>query len=166
MAKWALVENNEVIEYHDQLPRNWRNHSGLYLSENDIEFLNSLGWYEIEKEQEEFDSYRFRLIGHTFSFNGTKVIAHMELHEITDEERQANIPPQQIEQQIEVVDFVTQMRQERDKKLQECDWVMSADVIEKYGQEWYEKWKIYRQTLRDLPQMYPGGQYQWPEVPS
>jgi Phage tail assembly chaperone protein len=158
MAKWALVENNEVMEYHDQLPKNWRNYSGLNLSENNIEFLNSLGWYEIEVDQQDFDPFRFRLTGHTFSFNGTKVIAHMELHEITDQERQVSIQQQ--------VDFITQAHQERNKKLQECDWVMSADVIEKYGQEWYEKWKVYRQALRDLPQMYPNGQYEWPEVPS
>ena len=153
MAKWALVENNVVLEHHDQLPRNWKNHSGLYLSENNIEFLNSIGWYEVEYEEVEFNPDNFRVNGHTFTFNGTKVIAHAQLHEITEEERQASIP--------QPVD----MRAERNQKLQESDWTMYPDVIEKYGQEWYVKWKTYRQALRDLPQVYPNGIYFWPELP-
>lgn len=162
MAKWALVENNIVILHRDQLPENWRNHSGLNLSENNLEFLNSLGWYEIEVEEIDYDSTRYRVSGHTFSFNGIKVIAHSQLQEIVPQELQNIDSPSVDPIRHEIVDT---MRHERNIRLLESDWTMFPDVIEKHDQEWYEKWKIYRQTLRDLPQMYPEGAYVWPEVP-
>ena len=29
MAEWVLIENNQIVEYHDLLPVNWKNVSGL-----------------------------------------------------------------------------------------------------------------------------------------
>ena len=49
MANFVLIENNIIIEKHDLLPKNWKHISGLHLAENDEEFLNSLGWYTVNK---------------------------------------------------------------------------------------------------------------------
>ena len=41
------------------------------------------------------------------------------------------------------------LRIERDRRLAECDWVVTKHV--EHGKMVPEKWKIYRQALRDLP---------------
>ena len=41
------------------------------------------------------------------------------------------------------------LRIERDRRLTECDWVVTKHV--EHGKMVPEKWKIYRQALRDLP---------------
>lgn len=47
--------------------------------------------------------------------------------------------------------ILNKLRVERNKLLNESDWVQSRDVI--LGND--EEWKIYRQTLRDLPANSP-----------
>ena len=41
------------------------------------------------------------------------------------------------------------LRIERDRRLTECDWVVTKHT--EHGKMVPEKWKIYRQALRDLP---------------
>ena len=41
------------------------------------------------------------------------------------------------------------LREERDRRLTECDWVVTKHT--EHGKMVPEKWKIYRQALRDLP---------------
>ena len=41
------------------------------------------------------------------------------------------------------------LREERNKRLAECDWVVTKYT--EHGKMVPEKWKIYRQALRDLP---------------
>jgi len=41
------------------------------------------------------------------------------------------------------------LRIERDRRLAECDWVVTKHT--EHGKMVPEKWKIYRQALRDLP---------------
>ena len=41
------------------------------------------------------------------------------------------------------------LREERDKRLTACDWVVAKHI--EHGKMVPEKWKIYRQALRDLP---------------
>ena len=41
------------------------------------------------------------------------------------------------------------LREERNKRLTECDWVVAKHI--EHGKMVPEDWKIYRQALRDLP---------------
>ena len=41
---------------------------------------------------------------------------------------------------------------ERDKRLSASDWTQLADVVESHDDNWVTAWKIYRQSLRDLPE--------------
>lgn len=166
MTKWALVEENEITGFYDLLPKNWKNISGLNLSENDTEFLNSLGWYKIESEIQQYDSSLYRSIGHTFSFENNRVIARLRLQQITDQEREVEMQ-RQLQQQIDRQNnFINRQKEIRNLLLTQSDYVMTADMIEIKGQEWYNTWKVYRQALRDLPQNYPDGNYIWPEIPN
>lgn len=53
MANYAHVENNEITGVYDLLPDNWRNISNFSALANDVEFLRSLGWRVLVKENSE-----------------------------------------------------------------------------------------------------------------
>jgi len=52
-----------------------------------------------------------------------------------------------------------QVREERDAKLAECDWMANSDVTMS------DAWRTYRQALRDVPSQLPGV-ITWPTEPS
>lgn len=60
------------------------------------------------------------------------------------------------------------LREQRDRKLMECDWTQGEDVPEPIK----TKWKVYRQQLRDLPSLVSPSienglltGFDWPEIP-
>lgn len=54
---YALVENNKVVELHDELPASWRNISGMIALST--EELVSLGWYQVELDPRTVDQESF-----------------------------------------------------------------------------------------------------------
>ena len=52
-------------------------------------------------------------------------------------------------EELKVEEPLRLLRIERDKRLTECDWVVAKHI--EHGKMVPEKWKIYRQALRDLP---------------
>jgi len=79
MAEWALVENGQIIELHDLLPKNWRNHSGLDKSFDNLPFLNSLGWYRVEKQFQDYDRSLYKEEGFQYEIQHNKVIESLKL---------------------------------------------------------------------------------------
>jgi len=142
IKKYALVENNAVTETHEVLPHCWRNISGLDLSKDNIEFLNSVGWYEIEANTQSQlvtgDSY---ISEYTYTFSDNKVISTPVIQTIT---------------RISVTkeDFMESLRKMRDSELSSTDWTQAADVIAIKSDEFTQAWKNYRQQLRDITQQY------------
>ena len=51
--------------------------------------------------------------------------------------------------ELEVAEPHKLLREERDKRLTACDWVVAKHT--EHGKMVPEDWKIYRQALRDLP---------------
>ena len=51
--------------------------------------------------------------------------------------------------ELEVAEPHKLLREERDRRLTACDWVVAKHT--EHGKMVPEKWKIYRQALRDLP---------------
>jgi hypothetical protein len=156
MANWALVENDKVKELHDNLPKNWKNFSGLRLSVNDTEFLNSLGWFPVTKKHEEFDRSSFRHIGYDYSIVEGKVIETYKLEEIP------------AEPEISKTNFIENLRSRRDELLKESDWTQLLDVQQTFDEHTKVKWQEYRQELRDLPSVYETSEHvnidsiEWP----
>jgi hypothetical protein len=73
MANFVLIENNEIVEYHDLLPKTWRNISGLNLAQDDEGFLNSLGWYKVTKvELFPIEGQQY-IDGYTYTFENNLV---------------------------------------------------------------------------------------------
>jgi hypothetical protein len=144
MANWAFVENNEVKELHDLLPENWRNVSGLNLSQNDTAFLQSLGWYRVEKQYQQYDSSLYYINGYQHEFKNNKVIESCTLDDLQ--------PGPTIEQLNQ--DELQRLRERRNKLIAESDWSQLLDVQASMQEIQKQQWSTYRQALRDLPARY------------
>jgi len=141
MAEWVLVENNEIIEYHDKLPRNWRNISGLHLSINDTVFLKSLGWFKVQKIALD----NGQVVSHYDYSICDDYVLETPIYKIFSAEDNYNIQQHDLNLLLEYV------RSERNKKLLESDYTQLTDVIEKHTDNEKLAWKTYRQALRDFP---------------
>ncbi len=65
---------------------------------------------------------------------------------------------------MEIIDPWIAKRQERNLVLQSSDWSVKADVPLTEGRK--NEWRTYRQSLRDLPQIYPDeNNIIWPDPP-
>lgn len=153
MANWAVVENNQVTELYDLLPNSWRNISGLNLSANDTDFLESLGWYPIVKAQEEYDGSLYCIDSYSYDFINNQVIESFTLKDI---------PPQPTYS----AEGEEQVRERRNRLLAESDWVQLADVQAKMAPEPKLLWAEYRQKLRDIMQTDISNGVIWPEKPT
>lgn len=72
MSNYVYVENDIITEYYDFLPQNWRNISGFNLI-NDENYLKSIGWYKVIKNQTNYDSSCQRITNYEYVFDGDEV---------------------------------------------------------------------------------------------
>jgi len=146
MAEWVLIENNIISEYHDKLPANWRNHSGLNLSANNEPFLNSLGWFKVIKvDNPNYIEFKHIILKYDYCFFENKVYETPIIAE--------NSIPNDfgLGEVRDTFNLKIQLRATRDKMLQETDWTQLPDVCEILSEEEKNNYKNYRQYLRDLP---------------
>jgi hypothetical protein len=143
MAEWAYVENNEIVELHDLLPISWRNISGLRNAADNIEFLNSVGWYRVVKDHQSFDDTQYKIAGYNHIFNNNIVTETLNIisTEVASFESLKRT-------------FMYELRIKRDGLLTNSDVTQLADQQAKLSEELKYKWEKYRQDLRDLPQQY------------
>jgi len=92
MANYAFVENNTPVEFHDLLPRSWRNVSGLNLLEGDEPALNQLGWYRVTKNTTDYDPDRERVTGYTYVFENNKLYENPVIEQFTPEPQVIPVP--------------------------------------------------------------------------
>jgi hypothetical protein len=164
VANYVYIENSEILEYYDLLPINWRNISNFYTLESDSEYMASLGWYKVIKANiPTFDSSRQRMTNPTYTFDGTEVTEIVVIEDIYESEEAYRSA-----MKTQIVDHI---RQRRDNLFKDCDWTQLSDIQSVQTQEWIDSWKIYRQALRDLPEVYMNNDVYnvndiiWPEIP-
>lgn len=163
MANYVHIENNSITEYHDKLPHNWQNVSGLHLLSTQ-ELLN-LGWYWVENISDAHNYDTHYIAGYTYEILDTYVKQIPQILAYTEEELTQRATQRH-------TDVMIQLRQERDRILAECDWTQLADIIELRDATWVTSWKTYRQQLRDLPALYVGtvidtfAAITWPSPPA
>jgi hypothetical protein len=145
MAEWAYVENNEIVELHDLLPVSWRNISGLRNAADNIEFLNSVGWYRVVKDNSEHDTILFAVDTYTYDFIDNNVCETKIL-------KQAFVPANNF-QQLKL-EFMHRLREKRNNILALSDYTQLEDVQQALSSNERYSWKVYRQSLRDLPALY------------
>lgn len=162
MDQYAVVENGQITETYSDLPHCWRHISGLDLSKDDDEYLNSQGWYKITPVTIEHNTETHIISRYDYVYSDNKVVAIPLI--IVREQPADNVPTHE--------ERISSIRQMRDQELSKCDWTQAVDVIESHSTEWNIAWKQYRQKLRDLPDLYNEiGDYfkfveHWPSTPT
>jgi hypothetical protein len=152
MKKYCYIENNEVILANQDLPKVWKNVSGFDNLPDSI--LKTYGWLPLVIE------------------NGDKEI-FISSHYIIEEDivREIITTRDKSEQEIkeeeekQLAARWESVRARRDHLLKESDLLVLIDRWETLTQEKKEKIKIYRQALRDLPNIYNNPEeIVWPEL--
>jgi hypothetical protein len=162
MANFVHIENNTILEYHDKIPKNWKNISGLDLMTPEQQL--SLGWYPVTNLSDAHNSDTHYIAGYTYDIFTDHVVQTPQIIAYTEEE----VETRRIQRNNEVQQ---QLRAQRNTLLAESDWTQVLDVLELYGTEWATAWKTYRQQLRDLPETYENTELEdlqsvaWPTPP-
>jgi len=140
---------NEGIDYKGSLPKNWRNISGLNLSEGDHIFLKPLGWLPaIETKinlmyNEVYDEDQI-----TINSDNVQIIQRVRSMTTSEKNERDKI-------------HLERMRDERNDKLRATDFYALSDVTMS------EDMETYRQSLRDFPatcDMTKWGTTEWPDI--
>jgi hypothetical protein len=145
MANYVYIENNQIVEYHDKLPKNWKHISGLDLMTPEQRL--DLGWYWVENISDVHDSETQYIAGYTYDILTDKVVQTPQIISYTEEE----LAQRTLER---INSTMAELRSQRDQRLTESDWTQTLDIVELKGEEWRTAWKVYRQELRDLPSVY------------
>lgn len=148
MANFAYVENNNIVELHDNLPTNWKNISNFFTLVDETEYLQSLGWYVVVKDTREIDETQYYRGDPTYQFVDNQVVENIP---------QIPHPPQQPYGAVKIGLHNTAMallREKRDILLKESDFSQLSDVIAVNGPELTQAYVTYRQALRDMPNSY------------
>lgn len=162
MANYVYIQNNEILEYHDQLPKVWKHVSGLDLLDNDESTLNNLGWYKVEPQFADYDPNEKYIKEYSYQIVDNKV------HQVPVLDNVAPIDPAQ--EQVIFDNLLNNIRVERDRLLAESDWTQCIDVQAIQTTEWKTAWALYRQQLRDIPNQCISGEINirsiiWPSKP-
>jgi hypothetical protein len=147
MANFVHIENGSITEYHDKIPKNWKNISGLDLMTPEQQL--SLGWYPVTNLSDAHNSDTHYIAGYTYDIFADHVVQTTQIVAYTTEEL-----AQRVEQRTENV--MAALREERNRLLDESDWTQILDIAELKGEPWRIEWKVYRQELRNLPAVYEG----------
>lgn len=138
---YALIENGEITRTNIEFPAVV---NGIAFSKESTEQDARVnGLVPIVGNEPVYDIVRQRLTGPRYEFDGTKVNRVFTIEQIPDEEKASEI------------------RQQRNQRLSECDWTQLADSTANK-----EVWATYRQALRDIT-LQPGFPWSvnWPEKP-
>lgn len=141
MANWAVIENGNITETYDSLPKNWRNISNLHASEGDLNSLIQFGWYPIEHEQVNYDGNTQILEKSDTVIQDKKVIQKYTVRNISTDELYET--------------FISNLRKTRNKLLENSDYMCLVDIVNSRNSQYLVDITTYRQQLRNLPDLYP-----------
>lgn len=147
--KYAYVENGQVKDIRQSLPNVWSNISNFNtLDDNTVKGFGWLPYTFIEGQTG--DDYI--ILASNFEILENEVIEHQITRLKTDEEKE-----QDKQNMWKIV------REERNKKLSECDWTQLADSP--LTNQKQTEWQIYRQSLRDITTQLNPFSIEWPTPP-
>lgn len=145
MTTYAHIENGMITGRYDTLPKNWRNISNFYTLETETDYLHSLGWRMIVKDTSPFNETTHRLGEATYAIVNDEVIETIPQYSLVVQETDNSI--------LHNI-AMTELRQERDRLLKESDFSQLSDVVTLNGTEITQAYIVYRQQLRELPDLY------------
>lgn len=170
MTHYAFVEQGSVQAEYSQLPVNWKNISNFYALANNPQQLAVLGWYELQDSTVPITNDLLQYHGPVeYQIDPDNGMVYKSQPIMLYDPPPS--PNQLHDQQTQ--SFMQALRQERNIRLQLTDWTQMADVQGMRDDAWKQAWASYRQSLRDLPQMYSNAEYImwdinqviWPEPP-
>lgn len=128
MENYAYVENGQVAEVYYRLPDNWRNISNFSALETNIEenmpYLNSIGWHKINKIVPEYNPATQKLDHDYYWVENGLVYGSLQVidlppapppHVMSDEEKE-------IYRQQQIVDQWNLIRSMRDELIKGFEW--------------------------------------------
>lgn len=158
-ACWVFIEDGIIKEKQEFLPVNWGNITNLYLAENDLEYLKSLGWFKVTPRYVDYDSKISRIQNYEYSIEGDNVF---EINVV--------VPRSEADMQERYEIFMSNLRKERDKRIAETDWTQLQDVKSSHNETWNSNWVTYRNSLRNITNAYTNysdiGEIIWPVKPN
>lgn len=128
---YAHVENGKIT-YTGSLPKNWRNVSGLNLSDGDNDYLKTLGWLPYVEVSVEIGADETP-DGADTVVTETEVTATAKKRAMTDAEKTDR-----------TASNLSNLRTERNLKLADTDFYALSDVTMSSAM------RTYRQALRDI----------------
>ncbi len=143
MANFAHIENGVITGLYDQLPTNWRNISNFYTLESETDYIHSLGWRTVVKDNTPIDT--------NTHYKGEPS------YNIVNDDVVETIPQYQIQQpdlSALHISAMVYLREKRDRLLKETDFSQLSDVVTLNGTALTQAYITYRQQLRDLPSQY------------
>jgi hypothetical protein len=149
---YAHVENG-TVDYRGKLPKNWKNISGLNLSEGDNTFLKTIGWLPLT-ETKVTPAYNEVLDSDQVVINADDVQITQRVRGMTSDERA-----------VRDTDNMVYLREIRNSKLAATDFYALSDVTMSSDMA------TYRQALRDLPATaditkWDTADWAWPTEPA
>lgn len=171
MAAWGYVSNEQVIEVYDVLPTNWRNISNFYLLQDQPEPLKALSWYLVVNITQPCDPLTETYGPVEYSFDAQQQVILQQAPVIPSPQP---ITQQQVFQH-ERQSFLSLLQEQRQLRLQQCDWTRLDDVQSEHTPEWNNSWLEYRRQLRAIVDVYTQSPYEtitdirqvtWPKEPN
>tara|TARA_R100001086_G_scaffold147669_1_gene78180 strand:+ start:15 stop:521 length:507 start_codon:yes stop_codon:yes gene_type:complete len=131
-----------VVDYMGSLPKKWGNVSGLHLANGDDAYLKTIGWIPL-KEVNITPTHNQVFDTDVVTVEADRVILTHRVRDLTaDEITQRDL------------NFMKDLRVERDEKLVASDWTQASDYpshIFPLSDDKRTEWATHRQSLRDLP---------------
>lgn len=152
MKKYCYIENNKIVLVNQDLPKVWKNVSGFDNLPDSI--LKNYGWLPIILESEE-----------------KQILVSLNYVIEEDFVREIKVTRDKSEQELEqennqqLQDKWIEVRTQRDELLKASDILVLIDRWEILSEEERNQIKIYRQSLRDLPNNF-SSPYEiiWPKL--
>lgn len=141
MANWAVIENGNITETYDSLPKNWRNISNLDASEKDQNSLKLFGWHSIVHQRLDYDDRIQTLEVGELVYDGKIVIQKYWIKNISTDDLYNS--------------FISNLRNKRDALLKQSDYMCLPDILHTRNEQYKIDIFNYRQQLRDLTDDYP-----------
>jgi len=137
---WAYVENNQIIDIVDTLPTNWKNISNFDASIDDLDYLKSMGWYNVSMaENPAYDSKRQNILKQ-YVFENDNVSEQISIQNIYATESDYVAKCKSI--------LMPQITNKVKELLDASDWTQLGDVLDIHDKAWVDTWRAYRRTLR------------------
>ena len=147
--KYVYVENWEVKDLPQYLPKSWSNVSNFDVFDNDT--LKSYGWYP-HKYVTVGVPDGYRLDGTEFTITEDEVIETQKVRLKTEQEIQD-----------EINSMWESVRARRNIELLDSDWTQIPDSP--LSEEKKLEWSVYRQALRDITLQTDPFAIAWPSKP-